>query len=248
MHHPRGPGRVPRALLAAIIVALLGLAALWRFGPLAQLLTLEHLLNVGTAIKSTPAGPFWLAALFALVSLAGIPVVLLIVCAEVLLGPVLGSLCALTGSALSAALGFGIGRAFGPEAVRRLAGRAVDAVSRRLARRGLLTVVVVRLLPVAPFTVINVIAGASHIRLRHFLLGTVIGMAPGTAGLALVSQHALDALAAPTAATLVRLAAAILFLAAAACACHRWLRASTLDKPVRSRTRPARERGFDATK
>ena len=40
--------------------------------------------------------------------------------------------------------------------------------------------VVVRALPVAPFTIINLIAGASHIAFRDFLLGTVIGMAPGT--------------------------------------------------------------------
>jgi uncharacterized membrane protein YdjX (TVP38/TMEM64 family) len=36
------------------------------------------------------------------------------------------------------------------------------------------------MLPIAPFTIINLIAGASHISFRDFVLGTIIGMAPGT--------------------------------------------------------------------
>ena len=38
---------------------------------------------------------------------------------------------------------------------------------------------VVRNLPVAPFTIVNMVAGASHIKLGDFLLGTALGMAPG---------------------------------------------------------------------
>jgi len=37
-----------------------------------------------------------------------------------------------------------------------------------------------RLIPIAPFTVINLLAGASRVKLRDFLLGTLIGMGPGT--------------------------------------------------------------------
>jgi uncharacterized membrane protein YdjX (TVP38/TMEM64 family) len=40
---------------------------------------------------------------------------------------------------------------------------------------------VLRLLPVAPFTVVNLVAGASEIRTRDYLLGTLFGMAPGVA-------------------------------------------------------------------
>ncbi len=224
--------RSSRIVLAGLVVVLLALALLWRYGPLAQTLTLEQLLHAGSAIASKPAGPLWLIAVFALAALMGVPVVLLIVGTEVLLGPVLGSACALTGSVLSAALGFGIGRAFGPQTVRRIAGDAIDRISRRLARRGLLAVLVVRLVPIGPFTVINVAVGASHIRLRHFLLGTLIGMAPGTLGIALFSQRALDALLQPSAATLLHLLAVIVLLAAAGYAVQRWMRENGPDKPA----------------
>jgi uncharacterized membrane protein YdjX (TVP38/TMEM64 family) len=35
------------------------------------------------------------------------------------------------------------------------------------------------LIPIAPFTIVNLVAGASGVRLGDFLLGTLIGMAPG---------------------------------------------------------------------
>ena len=38
---------------------------------------------------------------------------------------------------------------------------------------------VLRLLPIAPFTVVNLAAGASEIRTRDYLLGSLLGMAPG---------------------------------------------------------------------
>ena len=46
-------------------------------------------------------------------------------------------------------------------------------------KRGLLAVVTFRLLPVAPFTLVNLAAGASGIRFADFLVGTVIGLLPG---------------------------------------------------------------------
>jgi uncharacterized membrane protein YdjX (TVP38/TMEM64 family) len=44
-----------------------------------------------------------------------------------------------------------------------------------------MAIAVIRILPVAPFSVVNAVIGASHIRLKDFLIGTAIGMAPGIA-------------------------------------------------------------------
>jgi phospholipase D1/2 len=40
-------------------------------------------------------------------------------------------------------------------------------------------ILIVRILPVAPFTVVNVMAGASEVRFRDFILATFLGMLPG---------------------------------------------------------------------
>lgn len=39
-------------------------------------------------------------------------------------------------------------------------------------------------MPVAPYTVVNIVAGASHIRFTDFLLGTLLGMVPGILAIA----------------------------------------------------------------
>ena len=98
----------------------------------------------------------------------------------VIFGPLRGFIYALIGETLAAVTTYFLGRKLGRATVRRVAGKRINELSRRIAKRGLIAVVLVRALPVAPFTIINLIAGASHISFRDFLLGTIIGMAPGT--------------------------------------------------------------------
>ena len=75
--------------------------------------------------------------------------------------------------------------------------------------------VVVRIVPVAPFTVINLIAGASHIRFRDFVLGTLFGMTPGILGVTLLTDRVEAPLRSPDWSTLLTLVmvAAMVFTA-----------------------------------
>ena len=59
-------------------------------------------------------------------------------------------------------LTYSVGSLLGRETVRRFAGAQVSRLSRRIARHGLTAILIVRILPVAPFTVVNVMAGASR--------------------------------------------------------------------------------------
>jgi phospholipase D1/2 len=118
---------------------------------------------------------------FLLSSLLFVPVNLVIAGTGALFGPLLGPLYALAGSLLAATVTFALGRALGRDWVRQLATRRVTAFNRRLNRHGLVAMTVLRLFPIAPFTVVNLIAGASEIRSRDYLLGSLIGMAPGIA-------------------------------------------------------------------
>jgi uncharacterized membrane protein YdjX (TVP38/TMEM64 family) len=53
----------------------------------------------------------------------------------------------------------------------------------QLRRNGVLAVFVVRKIP-GPFTLMNIALGASPVRLRDFLGGTLLGMGPGVIALA----------------------------------------------------------------
>lgn len=126
--------------------------------------------------------PLAVLAMFAAFVLGGlllVPVTLLIGVAVLVFGPIEGALYAIVGALASAASTYALGRVLGRDVVRRLAGRGLNALSRRLAKTGLLAMTLVRLLPLAPFSIVNAVAGASHIGWRDFLLGTLLGMVPG---------------------------------------------------------------------
>jgi uncharacterized membrane protein YdjX (TVP38/TMEM64 family) len=51
-------------------------------------------------------------------------------------------------------------------------------------------VLVARLTPVLPFTIVNYGAGVSAVSLRDFLVGTAVGVVPGTVGYAALGASA----------------------------------------------------------
>jgi len=67
----------------------------------------------------------------------------------------------------------------------------------RLARRGVLAVVAIRFLPVAPFTIVNLILGAARIKLWHFVIGTAIGLTPGFLALSIFGDRLSETLHRP---------------------------------------------------
>jgi phosphatidylserine/phosphatidylglycerophosphate/cardiolipin synthase-like enzyme/uncharacterized membrane protein YdjX (TVP38/TMEM64 family) len=173
---------------AGLIALLLALAAAWRWTELGSWLDPQSLASSLSDVLHSPWGPALLLMGYLVGTLIAIPVTLLILLTALIYGPALGAAYAIAGSLLAAATTYGIGAYLGGTTVERLSGGSVHRLSERLARRGVLTVIAVRIVPVAPFTVINLFAGASHIRLRDYLIGTTIGMIPGVAAMAAFSE------------------------------------------------------------
>jgi uncharacterized membrane protein YdjX (TVP38/TMEM64 family) len=109
------------------------------------------------------------------VVLAMMPVVVLIAATGLAFGPVLGPLYAMAGCLASASVGFAIGRRMGRRRVEQLGGERIARISHVLRRNGTLAVFLVRKVP-APFTLSNIVVGASNVRYRDFMLGTLLGM------------------------------------------------------------------------
>jgi uncharacterized membrane protein YdjX (TVP38/TMEM64 family) len=114
-------------------------------------------------------------ATFVVLGLALFPVLVLIAATGIAFGPVLGPLYAMAGSLASASAGFAIGRWLGRRRFERLTGERLARFLGRARRNGVLTVFLVRKVP-APFTLVNIAVGASHVSLRDFVLGTLLGM------------------------------------------------------------------------
>jgi phospholipase D1/2 len=139
---------------------------------------------------------------FVILGLVMVPVILLIAATGVAFGPLLGPVYAMAGCLASASTGFAIGRAMGLPRVTQLGGERIARVARSLKRNGTLAVFLVRKVP-APFTLVNIVVGASAIRFRDFIVGTVLGMGVLVVGLAGFGYQAMSALRDPSAATLL---------------------------------------------
>jgi phospholipase D1/2 len=175
--------------IAFFILALLGLAAAWRWTPLGTWLDLKNLQSWGDGIRDHPAGFVFVVGFYGIASLAVIPVTVMIIATAFIFGPLDGAIYAVSGCVFAATLTYYLGFFIGRDTVRRLAGTRVNRLSRRLGRHGLFAIMTVRLLPLAPFTIVNMVAGASHIRFRDFLLGTVLGMGPGIAAITVFTRQ-----------------------------------------------------------
>lgn len=185
------------AAIVGAVVLLCAMALAWRYTPLSELINTEALARATDAFAQSPFAPLIVVAAYIAGGLLVIPVTAMIAVTGIVFGPLLGFIYALVAQTLSAMFIYFIGMKLGRTTVRRVAGKRINELSRRIAKRGLIAVVVVRMLPIAPFTIINLIAGASHIAFRDFVLGTIIGMAPGTLLLVLFIDRVIAAVRSP---------------------------------------------------
>jgi phospholipase D1/2 len=138
-----------------------------------------------------------------------VPVVLLIAATGIAFGPLLGPLYAMAGCLVSASTGFAIGRRMGSWRVQNLGGERVTRLMHVLRQNGTLAVFLVRKVP-APFALENIVVGASRVRYRDFIIGTVLGMGAFVIGLAGFGYQITAALRDPAPRTLVAAAMFVL--------------------------------------
>lgn len=165
-------------LVAAFLV---GLLLTWRISPLSEWADPTRLEPLVEAFAERAWAPLIAVGAYVAGGLVMFPVTVLIALTAMTFGPGTGFLYAAAGSALSAAVTYQLGAMAGRRGLRQLMGKRLNKVSRALSKRGILSVAALRLVPIAPFTIVNLIAGASHIRFRDYIFGTLVGMAPGIA-------------------------------------------------------------------
>jgi uncharacterized membrane protein YdjX (TVP38/TMEM64 family) len=170
------------------------LALVWRSTSLQEYLDPRTVSSWVDWLAGSPYAPLWVIGAFILGSLVLAPVTVLIIATGAAFGPVAGFFYALCGAAVSAVFAYGLGRLAGRDTVRRLAGSRVGRVQRQISRHGFVSMLFARIIPLAPFVIVNLVAGAIQIRFRDFLLGTVIGMSPGIFTVVVLEAQLLHAL------------------------------------------------------
>lgn len=184
------------------------LAALFFIFDLGRFLTLESLKNNRDLLLSWQAEHrLATVAAFMLIyivqtglSLPGATILSL--AAGALFGPWLGTLYVVTAATLGAGLAFFAVRYLFRDGVVKKFGGKLEGINRELERRGLNYLFFLRLVPVFPFFLINLAAGLTRLPLRTFLLGTFVGIIPGSfvyvnAGAGLAAIDTLGDIASP---------------------------------------------------
>ncbi len=166
---------------AALLAGLLAVAlAIW-LTPLGALASRERALALLAAIRHwpTPAlAPLVFATLYTVATVAALPGSVLTLAGGALYGVWPGLLLNWAGAVLGATLSFLLARGLGRDfVVRRLRGRAA-ALDEGAGRHGFRTILVLRLIPVVPFSALNYAAGLSAVRLRDYVVATAIGILP----------------------------------------------------------------------
>ena len=137
-------------------------------------------------------GPVVFFALYVGLALIPCPKALITAAGGVLFGLWVGAGLSLAAALVGAVISFGLGRLLGREAVDRLIRGRLARVDAVLADHGLSAVLIVRLVPLVPFIAINYASGLSGVRFRHYVLGSAIGMAPGTLAYAALGAYGTD--------------------------------------------------------
>jgi uncharacterized membrane protein YdjX (TVP38/TMEM64 family) len=127
------------------------------------------------------AAPIAFMAAYAVAAVAMVPGSILTIAAGALFGIVGGTVYAFTGATLGAIGAFLVARHVARAPVeRRLAtDPRFERVDRAVGREGLRVVILLRLSPVFPYTLLNYALGLTRVRLRDFAVASV-AMLPGT--------------------------------------------------------------------
>jgi uncharacterized membrane protein YdjX (TVP38/TMEM64 family) len=161
-------------LLPALIAVALLIA--WRLGYF-DLARREHLVALIRQARQTPWADFLYVVAYTLVATLGLPTTVFSVVGGALFGVARGVVLAWTGAMAGTLIAYTLARSIGKGSVHRFLGRhhLFDRLQKRSDFWALLRL---RVLPVAPFAVLDYVAGLARVSLKALLLATAVGILP----------------------------------------------------------------------
>lgn len=207
--------------IALVALVVLGASALF-------LITGRALIDghgtLAETFKAAAASPWSfpiVAAAFTALSFVAAPQFLLIALCVAAFGPVRGFAYAYAATLISASANFLAARYLGGAWLRRRQPGTLKTISEFLGRNGFFSAMIVRIVPSAPFVVVNMGLGVTTTPYLAFLAGTAVGILPKTTLVALLGKVVERARTGDTTAIVYLVLAALAWIALALAA--RWL-------------------------
>ncbi|MDP1627713.1 VTT domain-containing protein [Parvibaculum sp.] len=191
-----GISAIAKAMGAVLFVA--ALVLLWRYTPLSEFADPERLRSSLDGVATGALAPLVVISIYVLTGFIAFPVTVLIVATAAAFGLWPGLLYAGVGSLASAVATYTLGRSLGANMLRNLIGPRINRIGRGIGKRGVLTVMTIRLVPVAPFMLVNLVAGALRVPVVDYIIGTVLGLAPGILVLSVLGDRVFTILEDPS--------------------------------------------------
>ena len=192
----------------ALAVSATLVAAWWRL-PVRELADPQALARFIEPVVTSPWLPLIVLGAFIAAGAVMLSVWLVIFQTCLLYEPWIAFPLALSGATLSATTFFALGRVLGRGVVERVVPLRVQQTLEHVT---LESIIAVRVLPLLPFTLVNLTCGAVNVPLRRFVWGTVLGMAPGVLGMTLVGDRMLAVIKEPTPGALAGLVVVVVVL------------------------------------
>lgn len=185
--------RKARATLAVSSVLIAALFVLALFGEQWIALDRAGLESFMTDAARSPWALLAVIVIFSLLAFVSFPQFLLIAATVFAFGAETGAIYSWTATMISATVTFLLGRSLGGPWVARMGGDRSQSIVRFVGRHGAIASGLVRVVPSAPFIVVNAAAGAAKIALWKFWLGTGVGIVPKIILVAFLGAMAPDA-------------------------------------------------------
>lgn len=177
------------AKTVALVVFIAALGFLWRYTPLSEYADPATLRETLGGMSDNPFAALIVILAYVATGFFAFPVTVLIIVTAGTFGLWPGLLYAGLGSMSSALATYGAGRGLGARFLRNTVGPRVNRISRGIGERGIVAIATIRLVPVAPFLLVNLVAGAFRIPFWQYTLGTFLGLAPGILALSVLGDR-----------------------------------------------------------
>jgi phospholipase D1/2 len=197
--------------VSLILLVLVAVSLAWRYTAVNEWVNFRTIIAWQASVKNHPLAFLMVVAVYLAASLVFFPVSIVNIATIFTFGPIVGNAYSFIGWLCAAAMGYGIGTALGQRVFHKTAGPRLERYLRS-DKHGFFTVLTIRLVPVAPFNVVNMFIGASSIRFRDFLAGSAVGKIPGMIILGLAGVQIEGILSKPAVADVILLTSALIIL------------------------------------
>ncbi len=123
--------------------------------------------------------PFAFILIYIIATVLFLPGSVLTLAGGAIFGPVIGTLCNITGASIGAAISFLISRYLASDWVSKRSDGTLKKLMTGVEKEGWRFVAFVRLVPVFPFNLLNYALGLTKIRFIEYFIATFIFMLPG---------------------------------------------------------------------